>query len=121
MKLHLRLIALIGLCAISIYNVTRRTSEIGIRMALGATANGVLGLMLRENFTLVAGGAVLGSVGSLALTNTLSGFLAAAISPLDPLAFAAMICTLVFTAALAVYFPARGATKVDPMVALRCE
>lgn len=115
------ILALIGLCGISIYNVTRRTPEIGIRMALGATAGNVLRLMLRENLTLVAAGAALGIVGSLALTRLLGGFLAAGISPLDPLAFAAMVGTLVVTAAIAVYFPARQAARVDPMVTLKHE
>jgi predicted permease len=115
------ILALIGLCGISIYNVTRRTPEIGIRMALGATAANVLRLMFRENLTLVAAGAALGIVGSLALTRLLGGFLAAGISPLDPLAFAAMVVTVVVTAAIAVYFPARRAARVDPMVTLRHE
>jgi len=115
------LLALIGLCAISIYSVTRRTPEIGIRMALGATAGNVLRLMLRESLTLVAAGAVLGTVGSLALTRVLRGFLAAGVSPFDPLAFAAMAGTLLVTATMAVYFPAQRATRVDPMVTLRHE
>jgi putative ABC transport system permease protein len=115
------LLALIGLCAIAMYNVTRRTPEIGIRMALGATAGNVLRLMLRENFRLVVVGALLGVGGTLALTRILRGFLAAGISPLDPLAFAAMTGTLTVTAALAIYFPARRATKVDPLIALRHE
>jgi predicted permease len=113
------LLALTGLCAIAMYNVTRRTPEIGIRMALGATAGNVLRLVLRDNFRLVAAGALLGVCGALALTRVLRGFLAADISPLDPLAFAAMSGTLVLAAALAVYVPARRATKVDPMIALR--
>jgi predicted permease len=113
------LLALIGLCAISLYNVTRRTSEIGIRMALGATAGNVLRLMLRESLTLVIAGGVIGVAGSLLLTRVLQGFLAADISPLDPLAFVAMVVTLLVTTMFAVYFPARRATRVDPMVTLR--
>jgi predicted permease len=115
------LLALIGLCAISLYNVTRRTNEIGIRMALGATASNVLRLMLQESLLLVTTGAVLGITGSLLLTRVLQGFLAANISPLDPLAFAAMAATLLVTTMCAVYFPARRATRVDPMVTLRHE
>ncbi|MGH9851883.1 MAG: ABC transporter permease, partial [Blastocatellia bacterium] len=115
------LLALIGLCAISIYNVTRRTPEIGIRMALGATAGNVLRLILRENLSLVAAGAALGVLGSLALMRLLHGFLAAGVSPLDPLAFAAMVGTLVISAVIAVYFPARRAARVDPMITLRHE
>jgi predicted permease len=115
------LLALIGLCAIAMYNVTRRTPEIGIRMALGATTDNVLRLVLRENFTLVAAGASLGLGGALALTRTLRGFLAADISPLDPLAVACLIGTLALTTAVAVYVPVRRATKVDPLIALRHE
>lgn len=115
------LLALIGLCAISLYNVTRRTSEIGIRMALGAGSGDVLRLMLRESLLLVVAGAVLGIAGSLVLTRVLQGFLAANINPLDPLAFVAMVVTLLVTALCAVYFPARRATRVDPMVTLRHE
>lgn len=115
------LLALMGLCAIALYNVTRRTSEIGIRMALGATAGNVLWLVLCENFRLVAVGGALGVGGTLALTRILRGFLAADISPLDPLAFAAMVGTLTLTAAVVVCFPARRATKVDPLIALRHE
>jgi predicted permease len=114
-------LALIGLCGISIYNVTRRTTEIGIRMALGATAGNVLRLMLRENLSLVAAGAALGVLGSLALMRLLHGFLAAGVSPLDPLAFAAMTGTLVISAVIAVYYPARRAARVDPVVTLRHE
>src|SRR5262249_40762395 len=114
-------LALIGLCGISIYNVARRTPEIGIRMALGATPGHAMRLMLRESLTLVAAGAVIGAVGALALTRLLRGFLAAGISPLDPLAFAAMLVTLLVTAATSVYFPSRRAARVDPLASLRHE
>jgi len=114
-------LALIGLCGISIYNVARRTPEIGIRMALGATPGHAMRLMLRESLTLVAAGAVIGAVGALALTRLLSGFLAAGVSPLDPLAIAAMLVTLLVTAATSVYFPSRRAARVDPLASLRHE
>jgi predicted permease len=114
-------LALIGLCGISIYNVARRTPEIGIRMALGATPGHAMRLMLRESLTLVAAGAVIGAVGASALTRLLRGFLAAGISPLDPLAFAAMLVTLLVTATTSVYFPSRRAARVDPLASLRHE
>ena len=114
-------LALIGLCGVSVYNVARRTPEIGIRMALGATPGHAMRLMLRESLTLVAAGAVIGAVGALALTRLLRGFLAAGISPLDPLAFAAMLVTLLITAATSVYFPSRRAARVDPLASLRHE
>jgi predicted permease len=114
-------LALIGLCGISIYNVARRTPEIGIRMALGATPGHAMRLMLRESLTLVAAGAVIGVAGSLLANRLLRGFLAAGISPLDPLAFAAMLATLLVTAAASVYFPSRRAARVDPLSSLRHE
>jgi len=114
-------LALIGLCGISIYSVARRTPEIGIRMALGATPGHAMRLMLRESLTLVVAGAVIGAVGALALTRLLRGFLAAGISPLDPLAFAAMLVTLLVTAVTSVYFPSRRAARVDPLASLRHE
>jgi hypothetical protein len=114
-------LALIGLCGISIYNVARRTPEIGIRMALGATPGRVLRLTLGEGFTLVAAGAVMGVGGALLGARLLSGFLAAGISPLDPLAFVAMLATLLVTTAASVYFPSRRAARVDPLASLRHE
>jgi putative ABC transport system permease protein len=114
-------LALIGLRGISIYNVARRTPEIGIRMALGATHGHAMRLMLRESLTLVAAGTVIGAVGALALTRLLRGFLAAGIGPLDPLAFAAMLVTLLGAAATSVYFPSRRAARVDPLASLRHE
>jgi hypothetical protein len=115
------ILALIGLCGISIYNVARRTPEIGVRMALGATPGHAMRLMLRESLTLVAAGATIGGAGALALTRLLRGYLAAGISPLDPLAFAAMLATLLVTAAASVYFPSRRAARVDPLASLRHE
>ena len=77
--------------------------------------------MLRESLTLVAAGAVMGVAGSILATRLLRGFLTADISPLDPLAFVAMLATLLITAAAAVYFPARRAARVDPLASLRHE
>lgn len=115
------ILALIGLCGISIYNVARRTPEIGVRMALGATPGHALRLMLREGLTLVAAGSAIGIAGTLLVTRSLSGFLSAGVSPLDPLAFVAMLATLLVAAAASVYFPSRRATQVDPLVILRHE
>jgi predicted permease len=114
-------LALIGLCGISIYNVARRTPEIGIRMALGATPGHVLRLMMGEGLTLVAAGTVMGIAGALLAPRLLSGFLAAGISPLDPLAFVAVLATLLVTAVASVYFPSRRATSIDPLASLRHE
>jgi ABC-type antimicrobial peptide transport system permease subunit len=114
-------ISTIGLYGVMSYMVERRRMEIGIRMALGATAGNVLRLILRENLALVVVGAVLGVACSLTLTRVLHGFLAAGVSPLDPLNFAAMLATLILATGVAVYFPARRATRVDPLVVLRHE
>ncbi|HKQ79885.1 MAG TPA: FtsX-like permease family protein [Blastocatellia bacterium] len=113
------ILALIGLCGISIYNVTRRAPEIRIQMALGATPANVMWLMLREGLTLVAIGGVISIACSMALNRLLIGFLAAGVSPLDPMAFAAMLVTMLVTSAASVYFPTRRAGKVAPLLALR--
>lgn len=114
-------LALIGLAGISLYNVARRTPEIGIRMALGATVGNVVGLLLREGLMLVAVGAAVGLAGAVALARLLRSFLAAGLSPLDQLAFATMLATLLVTAAASVYFPARRAARIDPLITLRHE
>src|SRR5262245_5528022 len=114
-------LALIGLCGISIYDVARRTPEIGIRMALGATPGHALRLMLREGLTLVVAGVAIGFAGAILTTRLLGGFLAAGVSPLDPLAFVAVLATLLVTAAASVYFPSRRAARVDPLTSLRHE
>ena len=114
-------LAMIGLAGMALYNVTRRTPEIGIRMALGATGGNILRLILKENLSLVLIGAVIGVAGSMSIARFARSFLAASMSPLDPWAFVAMITTLILTAAAAAYLPARRATKVDPLVILRQE
>jgi len=115
------ILASIGLSSISIYNVARRTPEIGIRMALGATPGHTLHLMLREGLTMVAAGALIGVAGTLMLSRSLRGFLAADLSPLDPLAMVAMLATILFTTVISIYFPSRRAVRVDPLVTLRHE
>jgi predicted permease len=114
-------LALIGLGGVTIYNVARRTHEIGIRMALGATSGSVLRLMLRDGLRIVAAGAVAGVVLALPLTRLLNGFLAAGVRPWDPLAFAAMLVTLFVTAGISIWLPSRRAARVDPVECLRCE
>jgi predicted permease len=116
-------LALIGLCGLSIYNVTRRTPELCIRAALGATAGDVMWLVLREGLAFVIVGAVIGIACTLALTRLLVGFLflAAGVSPLDPLAFVAMLATLLATATGSIYFTSRRVTKIDPSMSLRIE
>jgi putative ABC transport system permease protein len=109
-----------GIYGLLSFSVVRRTSEFGTRMALGASRPDVLKLVLRQGFTLVAIGLLAGLSGALALTRYLSGLLFG-VRPADPLSFVAVSAVLLSVGLLASYLPARRATKVDPMVALRNE
>jgi predicted permease len=112
------LLAAVGLYGLMSYGVARRTREIGIRMALGAGTHSVLRLVLKEAVSLVGSGLVVGLIVAAAVTRLLASFLYG-VSPLDATTFAAIPAVLFVVALLASYVPARRATKVDPMVALR--
>jgi len=114
------LLAAIGLYGLLAYEVTRSTHEIGIRLALGAPAAGVLRRVVRQGVVLVAVGALLGIAGSLAVTRLLASMLYD-VKPGDPITLAAVIILLLLVALAACYVPARRATRVDPLVALRHE
>jgi ABC-type antimicrobial peptide transport system permease subunit len=112
------LLASLGIYAVISYSVSQRTQEIGIRMALGASAGSLQGRIILETMTLAATGMALGVAASWALARGLNGFLFG-VSASDPVTFAAMLGVLTVVAALAGYIPARRASRIDPMVALR--
>ncbi len=114
------LLAAIGLYGVLAYAVRRRTSEIGIRMALGADRTSVLWMVLRETVGLVLCGIAVGLPLALAATRLIGKFLFG-LTPADPLTLAIAVVTLLATAAMAGFLPARRASSIDPMVALRYE
>ena len=113
-------LASLGIYAVLAYLVTQRTREIGIRVALGSTRTGILRLVLREGFKLVAMGFVLGIVGAAALQKAVASQIYG-VRPFDPLILAGVMALLGGIALVACAVPARRAMSVDPVVALRYE
>jgi len=114
------LLATAGVFGVMAYSVSRRTREIGVRVALGAGSGDVLRMVLSQGLRTIFIGVAIGIIGSLALTRTVESLLFG-VTPTDPLTFGGVTLLLVAAALLACFIPARRATKVDPMVALRYE
>ncbi|HEX7333938.1 MAG TPA: ABC transporter permease [Pyrinomonadaceae bacterium] len=113
-------LATAGIYGVMAYFVTQRTREIGVRIALGAQWRDVLKLVLKSGMTLVIAGLTIGVAGALALTRLMNTLLFE-VSPTDPITFGAVAISVILATLLACYIPARRATKVDPLVALRYE
>lgn len=114
------LVASIGLFGLMSYSVARRTNEIGIRMALGAERRDVLQLVMRESMMLVVSGVLLGLCGAVAARGLIANLLFG-LTPVDPMTMTSAVVVMVLLSAFAAYLPARRASHVDPMVALRYE
>jgi predicted permease len=114
------LLAMIGLYGVVAYAVASRTPEIGIRMALGASSHRVLWSVLGQGLRLVGLGVAVGTVLSLLMTRVIAD-LVAGVSPTDPITFIGTAIVLALTGLVASYFPARRATRIDPLMALRKE
>jgi ABC-type antimicrobial peptide transport system permease subunit len=114
------LLAAVGIYGVMSYAVTRRTHELGIRAALGASRGEIVGLVVGQGMRLAAIGMAGGLVAALALTRFMAGLLYG-VRPADPVTLTAVMLLLGGIALLACYIPARRATAIDPVIALRCE
>jgi macrolide transport system ATP-binding/permease protein len=114
------LLSALGVYAVMAYTVVRRTREIGVRMALGATRGHIARLILGRGGRLVLNGTVLGAVAAFSLAHYVESLLYQ-VKPADPWAFLGVLLTLGSVAGIACYLPARRAANVDPMAALRYE
>lgn len=114
------ILAVVGIYSVVSYAAAQRTHEIGIRMALGAAPRDILKMVLAQSLAMIGIGIALGLATSLAGTRALASFLVG-VSPNDPMTFGAVVALLLAVALIACWIPARRATKVSPLVALRYE
>jgi putative ABC transport system permease protein len=112
------LLGTVGMYGVLSYGVAQRRREFGIRLALGARASQVTGVVVREAFTLAAVAVVVGTAGALAVTRVISGLLYE-VSPRDPATFGAVASLVAVVAVAAAWIPARRATRIDPAVTIR--
>jgi putative ABC transport system permease protein len=114
------LLVVIGVFSVMAYTVSLQTKEIGVRMALGARQGDVMRMVLRRGAVLIAAGICIGLLAGFALTRFLASQIWG-VSPTDPWTFAAVVALVIAAGLAACYLPARRATQVDPLVALRYE
>ncbi len=114
------LLTVSGLYGVISYSTSLRTHEIGLRMALGAGRGEVLRMVILQGLKLTTIGVAIGALGAFGVTRVLASLLYG-ISPTDPISFGSVALLLLATALVASYLPARHATQVDPLVALRCQ
>jgi putative ABC transport system permease protein len=114
------LLAAVGLYGVLAYAVRQRTAEIGLRVAMGATQQTILGLVVRQGLALSTAGIAFGTVAAFALTRVMRSLLVG-VTPTDPLTFGSIGVAFLVVAMLASWLPARRAARVDPITALRSE
>jgi putative ABC transport system permease protein len=114
------ILASVGIYGVVAFSVSQRISEFGIRLALGARQSEVLRLVIGQTLTLVVAGVIIGLTGGLIITRMVASLLYG-VSAVDPATFIGMPLLLLLVALMASYLPARRATKIDPMIALKCE
>ena len=114
------LLAAIGIYGVLACSMAERTHEIGIRMAIGASKQSIVGMVLRRTLLLAGAGVASGALGAVAVTRVLKTFLFE-VKPTDPVTFTVVASLLMAVAFLAGWIPARRASSVDPVIALRCD